>query len=821
MSTEHLASPSRQHQVFTNLVRTLAVALVGLSSLAIGTTFVAADANENLSSPTQPLLSARGYHTCAIINDAARCWGSNQQGQLGDQSTTDASAPVQVDGLTSDITAVSTGLHHTCAIVNGAANCWGNNGFGQLGIQSFASYPAPAPVFGLTSGVTAISAGSYHSCAIVNGGVKCWGDNVHGQLGNGSLSTSNAPVDVSGLGSGVTAISAGSYHTCAIVNGTLKCWGMNTFGQLGNQSNADSSIPVQVDGLTSGVTAISAGGSQSCAIVAGAAKCWGANNFGQLGNGTASDANVPADVTGLGSNVSAISAGFFHSCAIVDDEAKCWGLNLYGQLGNQSTSNSSTAVQVFGLTNGVSAISAGVEHSCAIVVESLKCWGSNGGGQLGVQSPVISTVPLDVTGLLNAFPTTTTSTTTTSTTTTSTTTPNASSTTFPSGSQPSNTVGVLPAGSECNESVAIIARDAGATAAFVENGDVGPLFDTQGVPVESVAYSADGRHVFLARADGVLEERDAASGQVMRSIALPAVGQSLVSSPNGETLVVSTDSDSVGLVFVDLPSFTVSSNLSLAHNGQNLTPGAMTIDGDGGRIYALAGWGGTTWVVVFVDLATRTIINVTPGGTSQRAIAVTADGRYVVTNHFFTGANSEIRVIDTTTASVVHNIDMGFQHQLTDIVTAADPRLAYVADWTSDTIKVIDVVTGVVNRSISVPSTGSTRLAISHDGTRIFRTLSAAQFTQVAWQTIDVVSGSIVAQGLTNDVAGPIQEYTSLALCPRTVTAVNPTTTNPASGGTLLPTTGSSDRGSIAALWLVMIGVGALTIVTRRRRLHD
>ena len=284
--------------------------------------------------------------------------------------------------------AITAGEAHTCAIHNTAAEgetevlaarCWGNNGSGRLGDNSVAEKNLPVAVNMLDSGVARISAGNAHTCAIHNTAdegetevlaAKCWGHNDFGRLGNGSDDArSLIPVQVTGLVSGVTAISAGAQHTCAIHNTAAegatevlaaKCWGGNGMGKLGDGSTGNSNIPVQVTGLDSDVTAISAGVTHTCAIhntaAAGAAemlaaKCWGFNN-GQLGDGMNDNSNTPVHVTGLISDVTAISAGKDHTCAIHDHAAKCWGDNASGELGNNATADSSTAVQVMGLGSG-------------------------------------------------------------------------------------------------------------------------------------------------------------------------------------------------------------------------------------------------------------------------------------------------------------------------------------------------------------------------------------------------------------------------------------------------------------------------------------
>ena len=131
---------------------------------------------------------------------------------MGDGTFADSKIRVQVDGLTTNVVAISAGRAHTCAIASGAAKCWGGrNDFGELG-RGFAgnNFNTPQLVIDLETGVTAIATGDNHSCAVQNGAAKCWGLNNFGKLGNSTQTNSATPVQVIDLFTGVMAIAAGS-----------------------------------------------------------------------------------------------------------------------------------------------------------------------------------------------------------------------------------------------------------------------------------------------------------------------------------------------------------------------------------------------------------------------------------------------------------------------------------------------------------------------------------------------------------------------------------------------------------------------------------
>ncbi len=254
-------------------------------------------------------LALGAHHTCVLMDTGAvKCWGDNSQGQLGVGTTTNVSVgnfeyPVNTLVLTSRVREIASGGNYTCArLEDGGVKCWGVNDQGQLGDGTTIRRLTPVAA-GVSSGTLALATGATHACVLLGtGGVKCWGSNEFGQLGNGTTTSSGTAVNVSGLDSGVTAIAAGYSSTCALTTaGAVKCWGANDGGQIGDGTKTQRLTPVSVFGISSGATAITVGLDRACALLAdGGVKCWGANG-GLLGDGTTTERLIPVDVVGYGS----------------------------------------------------------------------------------------------------------------------------------------------------------------------------------------------------------------------------------------------------------------------------------------------------------------------------------------------------------------------------------------------------------------------------------------------------------------------------------------------------------------------------------------
>jgi alpha-tubulin suppressor-like RCC1 family protein len=191
-------------------------------------------------------LTAGNNHRCAILeNDELRCWGNNNQGQLGHPPGTPNPREIPIDlGTNRFAIQVSAGMTYTCAFPdNDTVKCWGEGGWSALGpcpeglsgcghyAQNMGDQLNPV---GLNDGIRKpifISSGNFRTCAIMDDqSLRCWGDD------DGKISTNNSAIRNIALGTGRTAtsVSSGQYHTCALLdNDDLKCWGYNVNGELG------------------------------------------------------------------------------------------------------------------------------------------------------------------------------------------------------------------------------------------------------------------------------------------------------------------------------------------------------------------------------------------------------------------------------------------------------------------------------------------------------------------------------------------------------------------------------------------------------------
>lgn len=351
------------------------------------------DPSSDLPVPTQGIraIAAGNAHTCALtVHGGVKCWGDNSNGELGpgaiglDSSRT----PIDVEGATSDATAVAAGSTFTCAVVGGGVLCWGTMSSTSLEGQGSSVW-----VVDRGSGIVGVAAGEAHACMLRSSGdVQCWGKNLSGELGDGTTSNSATPVPLSDTVQGYAVVSAGGASTCgARRDGTIMCW-----GDLERGGSHLTSVPWPIAVAPS--SSVAAGAYHACARTRSATvACWGGNSSAQLGVASADGVVDVPDVAGIAS----IAGGGLHTCALAaGGDITCWGRNTSGQIGDGATAPTAPPSRVRGARGRVVAIAAGFEHSCAIALDgTAQCWGANAHGQLGDGTTTSSSAPVDVQGL--------------------------------------------------------------------------------------------------------------------------------------------------------------------------------------------------------------------------------------------------------------------------------------------------------------------------------------------------------------------------------------------------------------------------------------
>jgi alpha-tubulin suppressor-like RCC1 family protein len=280
---------------------------------------------------------------------------------------------------------VTCGSETTCALSTaGKAKCWGSNNLGQLGIESDRAFLGSKPqdlgdnlpYVKEQQNILEIRAGYEHICAILaDKSIKCWGQNQLGELGLGNsiphgrakdsmdLGLANPMIEPTSTKYKVHRIALGNAFTCAAyrleknLQLKLKCWGLNgSFGILGvgspwatfgdHEDTMADNLPAVNLGMDD-LSEIQSYKAHTCARDShNRIKCWGANQYGTLGLGdsdprgpSAQDMGSHLPFVDLGLPVKSLAQGFDadHTCAIlINSQIKCWGNGIYGQLGYEN-----------------------------------------------------------------------------------------------------------------------------------------------------------------------------------------------------------------------------------------------------------------------------------------------------------------------------------------------------------------------------------------------------------------------------------------------------------------------------------------------------
>ena len=257
--------------------------------------------------------SGNAHNIALESNGTVWTWGKNDAGQLGNGSSgSNLSSPYHITNF-DDVIAIAAGGNHSLALKSdGTVWAWGDNSRAQLGDNTISNQSTPVQVLnnsatGYIEDIIAIDAGSTSSIALKNdGSVWAWGENSHGQAGQGSTSPTYlyTPTKVKGIdGSGyldnIEAIAAGETHNIALASdGSVVTWGSNSYGQLGDVTNFNHYHPFLLMSFTD-VQSIATGASHNIVIKKDSSVwSWGKGTNGQLGENQNFNRDYPVQVFG-------------------------------------------------------------------------------------------------------------------------------------------------------------------------------------------------------------------------------------------------------------------------------------------------------------------------------------------------------------------------------------------------------------------------------------------------------------------------------------------------------------------------------------------
>jgi alpha-tubulin suppressor-like RCC1 family protein len=210
-------------------------------------------------------VSLGGYHSSVITSDGRIFfWGINENGQLGDGTTTYSSVPIDITSqfsLDEDEKIIQASLNdsHSSVITSkGRIFTWGKNDSGQLGDGTTSDSLIPIDVTSLffldtDEKIIQVALGLVHSSAITSEGrIFTWGSNFGGKLGDGTTENRTNPTDITfqfslDADEAIIQVALGLFHSSAITSkGRIFTWGQNEHGQLGDGTSVNKSIPVDV-----------------------------------------------------------------------------------------------------------------------------------------------------------------------------------------------------------------------------------------------------------------------------------------------------------------------------------------------------------------------------------------------------------------------------------------------------------------------------------------------------------------------------------------------------------------------------------------------
>ena len=363
-------------------------------------------------------IAVGGGNTCGIRAEGTLwCWGLGQNGATANGSATSGpDVPTEVSVSMNGWLSVSMGSHHGCGVLQNPVDgrklfCWGRNNYGQTGHDTSTNQTTPVEVVGDQIWVDVVAFSNTTCGLTVDGEIWCWGDLSYGQSGNEDPPANSSLPTLVATDVSWRQLDVGANHVCAVDDeDDLFCWGRDFTGQIGTGNPAGAGFAHREVAFVDEVVSVSAGRNYGCLIADDASLwCWGDNLAMQLGLGDPFYRPFPYRV-GEAATWAQVSSSsregtfgrYTHTCGVQDDSSLwCWGSGNAGKLGVGDTNSRSEPAQVF--LDGDDGpgdwtwVTTGSSHTCGLRDGGeLYCWGSNGSGALGMGSVGTQNTPTRV-----------------------------------------------------------------------------------------------------------------------------------------------------------------------------------------------------------------------------------------------------------------------------------------------------------------------------------------------------------------------------------------------------------------------------------------
>ena len=353
--------------------------------------------------------SGIGY-TCGRTElGTVKCWGTNDQGQLGDGTRSDRFSPTLIPGL-NRVTRLSLNNKTSCALNQSAELwCWGDTltptparlglehvwrdvtSYTLGGVQQIVALNDQGQLFGVNATgalvinhaepLAAIAGGSKHVCGYSQTGkVYCLGSNENGQLGLDGGGLVAQPTYM-GLDN-IRSIGALSSATCAVDHdGGLWCWGRSY-----HRNVPLTAAPRRLEGVPA---VASVTGSRDAAIIRlesgelymfdpRASRFYRNDDVQPVGIAPFMPQRRPAGYDHL---IDAVAQPNYRCVLNTARRVACWGGNTRGRLGLGILGYYDRPQRIPGIRQAKQ-VAVGSGHTCVRLADgTVRCWGQDDGNQ--------------------------------------------------------------------------------------------------------------------------------------------------------------------------------------------------------------------------------------------------------------------------------------------------------------------------------------------------------------------------------------------------------------------------------------------------------